>query len=117
MAVQYSPFMNALPLLTAVTVGASMLAPSAWAQSRGELLYGTHCISCHTTQMHWRDNKTATDWTSLKAQVRRWQGANSLGWSDADILEVVRHLNETIYRCEQTSDERSSRGPFIPPPG
>lgn len=23
--------------------------------SRGELLYSTHCIACHSTQIHWRE--------------------------------------------------------------
>jgi hypothetical protein len=70
----------------------------AQAPSRGELLYTTHCGACHTTQMHWRDNKLATNWDTLKAQVRRWQGVARLEWSDADIDGVARHLNETIYR-------------------
>jgi mono/diheme cytochrome c family protein len=74
---------------------------SAGAQSRGELLYATHCIACHTTQMHWRDNRTASDWPSLQAQVRRWQGAASLGWTEGDILAVTRYLNDSIYRFEQ----------------
>src|ERR1700757_114536 len=39
----------------------------------GALLYETHCIACHTTQVHWRDQRLATDWTTLSAQVRRWQ--------------------------------------------
>lgn len=77
---------------------AAFMAPSAQAQTRGELLYSTHCIACHTTQMHWRDQKLATDWNSLKAQVQRWQGAASLNWSEDDVLEVTRHLNERIYR-------------------
>ena len=70
-------------------------APSAMAQSRGELLYTTHCISCHTTEMHWRDKRAASNWPALKAQVRRWQDAASLAWSDGDILDVSRYLNET----------------------
>lgn len=45
--------------------------------SRGQQLYSTHCIGCHTVQMHWRAQKTARDWPTLKAQVR---------------------LNDTIYR-------------------
>lgn len=68
------------------------------AQTRGELLYTTHCVSCHTTQMHWRDNRQAIDWNSLKLQVRRWQVNAGLQWPEADVTEVSRYLNETIYR-------------------
>ena len=71
---------------------------------RGELLYNTHCISCHTTQMHWRDNKQANDWKGIEAQVRRWQGITGLAWSDADIAEVSRYLNDTIYKYPQTGE-------------
>ncbi len=78
--------------------------------SRGQLLYNTHCISCHTTQMHWRSASLAYDWESLKGQVRRWQGNAGLGWNDADIAEVARHLNETIYHHPQTADRVSSLG-------
>jgi mono/diheme cytochrome c family protein len=99
-----------LLLAGSVLVGALAPAMPARAQSRGELLYSTHCIACHTTQMHWRDKKSATDWPSLKAQVQRWQGAASLGWSEADVLEVTRYLNETIYRFEQKADPRLSEG-------
>jgi mono/diheme cytochrome c family protein len=70
--------------------------------TRGELLYTTHCITCHTTQMHWRDDKQATDWESIKVQVRRWQRTTGLAWSDADITEVSRYLNDTIYQYPQT---------------
>ena len=66
-------------------------------QSRGELLYSTHCITCHTTQMHWRDKKAATDWTSLMFQVRRWQDASGLGWNESDVQAVARYLNESFY--------------------
>lgn len=65
--------------------------------SRGELLYSTHCIACHSTQMHWRDKKLATDWTRLQAEVRRWQQVSALGWSDDDIAEVARYLNALFY--------------------
>ena len=68
------------------------------AQTRGGLLYTTHCVACHTTQMHWRNDRLAVNWESLKAQVRRWQGNADLAWSEADITEVSRYLNDTIYR-------------------
>jgi mono/diheme cytochrome c family protein len=73
-------------LLLALVAAASV----TWAQaqpapepppSRGQLLYTTHCIECHTTRMHWRNQRLARDWETLKAQVRLWQGVASLGWS------------------------------------
>jgi mono/diheme cytochrome c family protein len=75
--------------------------------SRGQALYTTHCIACHNTQVHWRDNKLATDWDSLKALVRRWQATAALAWSEADVVEVARYLNDSIYRHPQTSDRLS----------
>lgn len=84
----------------AATAAAQPLpAPDA---SRGRLLYETHCIGCHTTQPHWRDNRLATDWPSLKGWVGRWQGTVGLGWTDADIGEVARFLNDAYYRFPQT---------------
>lgn len=76
--------------------------------SRGALLYSTHCIACHDSQIHWRDNKLATDWPSLKAQVRRWQAAATLGWKEDDITEVTRHLNALYYRFPEL---RAAAGP------
>ena len=98
--------------LTALA-GASALsnAQSVPSETRGQLLYNTHCISCHTTQMHWRNDRKAHDWDSLKTHVRRWQGTAGLQWDDADIAEVARHLNDTIYRFPQTADRLSMGSP------
>jgi mono/diheme cytochrome c family protein len=76
--------------------------PDAGAQptldpSRGELLYTTHCLACHNTQVHWRDKKLVTDWKSLESEVRRWQTFSGLGWSDDDIMKVARYLNTLYY--------------------
>lgn len=84
-------------LLAACTASLAFTAP-AQAQSRGELLYTTHCIACHGTQIHWRDKRLATDWGSLLVQVRRWQANAGLGWNEDDVLQVAHHLNDTIYR-------------------
>ena len=80
---------------------ALVLAAGAQAQPaapRGQLLYSTHCVECHTTQVHWRDQNLARDWESLKAWVRHWQAEARLQWSEDDVDAVARHLNETIYR-------------------
>ncbi|WP_040851926.1 c-type cytochrome [Nitrosospira lacus] len=72
-------------------------APPLRDATRGELLYSTHCITCHSAKVHWRDKKLVTDWTSLRAEVRRWQEVSGLGWGDDDITEVARHLNALYY--------------------
>ncbi len=89
---------SALAMVGVVFAGLFALAGAASAQSRGELLYTTHCIACHSTQMHWRDKRVATDWGSLKEQVRLWQARNQLSWSEEDIVEVTRYLDQRIYR-------------------
>ena len=86
---------------TAALLGAAdpvLAQTGAPAKTRGALLYETHCIACHDTQVHWRDGKLATDWNTLKAQVRTWQATDRLGWSESDIVEVARHLNALYYR-------------------
>ena len=87
--------------LVALTAAAGLAHAQPTPESvstRGELLYSTHCIECHTTQMHWRSNRQAHDWDTLRFQVRRWQAVVSLGWSDTDIDDVARYLNDTIYK-------------------
>jgi mono/diheme cytochrome c family protein len=96
-----------LPAALACAPAWALAQASAPAESRGKLLYETHCITCHTTQMHWREGKLGKDWPSLKAQVLKWQANAGLQWSDADITEVARHLNDTIYKLPQTGDRVS----------
>ncbi|MBN8448460.1 MAG: cytochrome c [Candidatus Accumulibacter sp.] len=66
--------------------------------TRGELLYTTHCVSCHDAEVHWRDKKLVNDWKSLRSEVRRWQEIVSLGWDQDDIDEVARYLRAIHYR-------------------
>jgi mono/diheme cytochrome c family protein len=70
---------------------------------RGVLLYTTHCIACHNEKIHWRDQKLATDWGSLKTEVRRWQGVEGLVWSDDDIAEVAHYLNARYYHYPENA--------------
>jgi mono/diheme cytochrome c family protein len=81
--------------------------------SRGELLYKTHCIGCHSTQVHWRDKKLADDWTSLTAQVRRWQTNTGLGWSDEEIADVTRYLNTHYYHFQSPRRQVDTAPPTV----
>lgn len=79
-------------------VGNAVGAEPPPAPSRGEMLYNLHCIACHSSQMHWRDQRVAKDWPGLVAQVRRWQENAGLGWDDADVVDTARYLNRLHYR-------------------
>lgn len=93
--------------LLALTVACPAAAQPA--PSRGQLLYETHCVACHDARVHWRDNKRATDWSSLRTWVRHWQGDQRLPWTDDDIDEVTRHLNDAIYRFPRPQLPRGAR--------
>ncbi len=67
---------------------------------RGELLYSTYCIACHSAQIHWRDKKLATDWSRLRSEVRHWEGFARLEWTEDDVVAVAKYLNTMYYRYE-----------------
>ena len=97
-------------LLVAATLFAALplhaQLPAAAATSRGELLYTTHCIACHTTRVHWRDRRMVIDYPGLVAQVARWQANTGLGWSSEEILDVARYLDATVYRLPDAVPRR-----------
>ena len=66
-------------------------------EARGQLLYATHCIACHTAQIHWREQKLAKDWEGLVEQVKRWQYIGGLGWSEDEVKDVAYHLDTLFY--------------------
>ncbi len=111
---------SALLLLLCGLLAATAVAPTG-AQSppqdaprvptRGELLYNTHCIACHSQQMHWRDKREAVDWPTLKAQVALWQERGALGWTGDDIQAVAAFLNDSIYRFPREDRAQAACAP------
>jgi mono/diheme cytochrome c family protein len=85
-----------------------VLARTKTDAQRGELLYSTHCIACHSTQLHWRDRKLASNWASLKAEVERWQKTSGLGWREEDVTDVARYLNTLYYRFPEPEPNGAS---------
>lgn len=114
-------YLSKLLVLRGVVVGTvfciAVVANPAMAQGRGELLYATHCSACHTVQLHWRASKAVTDWTSLRSEVRKWQGEAKLAWGEDDVLEVAR-LSERqhLSLCppqRDGDDHIADRGPYV----
>ncbi len=71
--------------------------------TRGALLYATYCNACHTSKIHWREQKAATDMDSLYTEVRRWQDNIGQEWTDAEIADVARYLNTRYYHFPERS--------------
>ncbi len=76
----------------------------------GELLYSTHCSTCHAVEIHWRAKSLSSDWSSLKVQVRRWQLNIGLGWSEDEITDVTRYLNNAYYNFTVTDKRDLTQG-------
>lgn len=112
-------YLSKLLVLRGVVVGTvfciAVVANPAVAQGRGELLYATHCSACHTVQLHWRASKAVTDWTSLRSEVRKWQGEAKLAWGEDDVLEVARYLNDNIYHFVLPSATAMTTSPTVGP--
>jgi mono/diheme cytochrome c family protein len=91
--------------------GANVLATAETLpnEARGGLLYSTHCSTCHNSTIHWREQKLATDWISLKAQVNRWQRYTKLRWSEEDINDVTSYLNTHYYNFISTEPKAVSQ--------
>jgi tetratricopeptide (TPR) repeat protein len=75
-------------------------------RSRGQLLYETHCVACHSKKIHWRDRKLVTDWATLVAQTDRWQRNSGLGWSGEEVDAVARFLGRQVYRLPEVPRTR-----------
>ena len=85
-------------LLTVGCTAVACAADTAADVERGRLLYDTHCIACHTTQAHWRDNHIVQSWADLLYQVTRMQNNAGQQWSMAEITDVAAYLNELFYK-------------------
>jgi mono/diheme cytochrome c family protein len=96
-----SPLLTPLLLALAAAASGGAQAQTPQSPTRGQMLYDTHCVTCHSVQLHWRQSSVVRNWQDLRDQVTRWQASANLGWSQDDIAQVARHLNDTIYRMPQ----------------
>lgn len=104
---------NTVATLTALLTGCSapavmpaapasaLLAPAPYAAldiGRGQLFYDAQCGTCHTAQMHWRENSIVNSWVDVVMQVDRWQQNSQQHWGPWEIGDVAAYLNATYYQ-------------------
>jgi len=77
--------------------------PYAETVSRGQLLYENHCMSCHESVAHIRDDRRVMSFEALEAWVVRWANQQQLGWGPGEVVEVVDYLNRRYYKFKPSA--------------
>jgi len=70
-------------------------------QSRGEMLYSNHCLSCHESIVHIREKHSARNLDALRQAVTRWAKELGLTWSSQEIEDVILYLNLNYYHLAE----------------
>ncbi len=91
---------TAAMLAIAIAVATSTGATNAGAAELAQQAHDTYCIACHDASVYTRDDRLAGDYDALRAQVDRWQGTISLGWSDEEIDRMASWLAKRYYRMD-----------------
>jgi mono/diheme cytochrome c family protein len=82
-----------------------MAASLGWAQDarRGQLLYETHCLSCHYERIHSRDpsRSLVRTFTQLRLEVAQRAANTGQRFTIADLDDLAEYLNRTHYRLEK----------------
>ena len=103
-----------LPIVASLGAALVLAAPASWPRDadavRGQLLYQNHCQGCHTSRAHVRENRKAHTRGEVAGFVSRWQGVQGLGWSGADIDDVVEWLYLRFYDPQRPAAPSASPG-------
>jgi mono/diheme cytochrome c family protein len=67
---------------------------------RGELLYETHCMTCHREGLHDRKNSTVASYADLRFQVERWSKETGRRFTPAEREDLIEFLDATHYRLD-----------------
>ena len=79
-----------------------LLCSAAQAQdiSRGQLLYETHCASCHTERLHDREHSTIRSYGALRAEVGKRAAMTNRQFSPDELEDVIEFLDRSHYRLD-----------------
>lgn len=72
--------------------------PASAGTERGRLLYENHCMSCHASIVHVREQRKSKSQAELRARILRWSGELKLNWHDDELADVYQYLNNRYYK-------------------
>lgn len=64
---------------------------------RGQLLYENHCVACHDSRAHIRNDRRAKTLADVRQWVVRWSDTLVLGWGASERDDVAGYLYERYY--------------------
>jgi len=72
--------------------------PASADAERGRLLYENHCTSCHISTLHVREQRKSKTPAEMRAWIVRWSAELKLNWSEDELADVYRYLNNRYYK-------------------
>lgn len=70
---------------------------------RGRSLYENHCMVCHTSVVHVREQRKAGSREEIRTWVLRWQKELGLQWEATEVDDVIEYLNNRYYKLQNQS--------------
>jgi mono/diheme cytochrome c family protein len=79
-----------------------LLCGEAHAQeiSRGQLLYETHCATCHTERLHDREKSVIRSYADLRAEVGKRAAMTNRRFSPDELDDIIEYLDRSHYRLD-----------------
>ena len=68
---------------------------------RGKMLYENHCMSCHESVLHIREDRRAKALGEIYWQTTRWAVTQQLEWRYDDVRDVAQYLNNQFYKFDE----------------
>lgn len=91
------------PLLSIVLLVSLLALPQSSRSAdaeRGQLLYENHCVGCHDSRAHIREDRRAKTLTDVRQWVTRWSTTLKLDWGDGERDDVAGFLFGRYYSAQ-----------------
>ncbi|MFC1665613.1 c-type cytochrome, partial [Pseudomonadota bacterium] len=70
---------------------------------RGKSLYENHCMECHTSVVHVREDHKAKSINEIQQFIIRWVNYKKIPWTMEEVQDVLAYINEQYYHYGEKS--------------
>ena len=92
--------MIAVLLMTSLAQSAQAASMLLGDAAKGKKLVEAGCTSCHGTEVYTRKDRKVKSVEGLMGQVGKCNANLARNYSDAQLNDVVKHLNDAYYKFE-----------------